>query len=127
MPDSRGGGGSDTGDSGSNWRDTLRADTPRYSSGVGEENVSKTTRNEKTWPDREPHDGVIGVDSEVWTFAWGRGDDGQLGLGRLSNTFAPRRIPALDSCDVASLACGGVGKRQCHLPNTNVTFAALMN
>jgi alpha-tubulin suppressor-like RCC1 family protein len=38
-------------------------------------------------------------------FAWGRGDDGQLGTGELSNTHTPKRV-RLAGCDIELIACG---------------------
>jgi len=39
-------------------------------------------------------------------FAWGRGEDGQLGVGDKLDQFKPRLVVGLDDEDVAQVACG---------------------
>lgn len=49
---------------------------------------------------------VILSTANAVTVAWGQGPHGELGLGATKSSAKPAFIPALDSCRVASLACG---------------------
>ncbi|CAN4097089.1 unnamed protein product [Withania somnifera] len=38
--------------------------------------------------------------------SWGRGEDGQLGLGDAEDRFSPTQVRALDGQEVVSVTCG---------------------
>ena len=50
---------------------------------------------------------VLALTSARRVFAWGKGDYGQLGLGRPGNWDAPRAVPSLGDEDVVFVAAGG--------------------
>ena len=50
---------------------------------------------------------VLALTTSGRVFAWGKGDYGQLGVGRPGNWDAPRLVEALGDADVVAVAAGG--------------------
>ena len=63
---------------------------------------------------------VLALTSASRVFAWGKGDYGQLGLGRPGNWDAPRAVPSLGDKDVVSVHAGGW--HSCALARSGVCF-----
>ncbi|KNC50223.1 UVB-resistance protein UVR8 [Thecamonas trahens ATCC 50062] len=53
----------------------------------------------------EYHSAALSADGAVYT--WGKGDDGQLGLGATGQAVLPTQVVALDGIRIASVSAGG--------------------
>ena len=58
---------------------------------------------EPLFPDEEPMEEL----RTAGTYVWGRGGDGQLGIGETSSMLTPTRVKDLSKHAIVSLACGG--------------------
>lgn len=53
-----------------------------------------------------PAEEVIAGDDNLALFSWGRGEDGQLGLGDTNDQDVPTYVDALRGVSVQQIACG---------------------
>jgi len=66
------------------------------------------THPEAQWPGGEPSStmGMVYAYGGLVVFSWGRGEDGQLGIGDTSDQHEPTFVDALREVGVSQIACG---------------------
>ena len=86
-------------------RDRLRPSRSGSGSGLYQRNRNIVGGTESTFSNYNNFNGTI-ESNDLSVFTWGRGEDGQLGLGDTSDQDEPTYVDALRGVGVRQIACG---------------------